>query len=177
MNLEALITEAKKGTEKAQKMLFQTTCAQLNSVAIRYVADQSLAEDVLQETYIRIFKNLESFEFRDDISTLAWMKRITATEALRLIKKRKRWQESDVHSSALVTSSTAFANDHIMKALLQLPAKQRIVFNMYAIEGYNHREIGKELGLAESSSRALLTRARTQLQSIITKKRSYEKVS
>jgi len=118
MNLKTLITEARKGTKKAQQMLFQTTCAQLNSVALRYVADQSLAQDVLQETYIRVFKHLDKFEYRDDASTLAWMKRITATEALRLIKKRKRWQETDLHDHPTIISSTAFADECMLSKVI-----------------------------------------------------------
>lgn len=178
MHLKTLIQESSNGKEAAQKLLFHQTSAQLNSVAIRYVVDKSLAQDVLQETYIRIFKNLKQFEYVDENSALAWMKRITATESLRLLKKRKRWNTTDqIHPSDMVTESDAYATDEIMQALLILPPKQRLVFNMYVIEGYSHREIATQLELAESSSRALLTRARTHLQSIISKKKAYEKVS
>jgi len=178
MHLKTLINQAQQGKEAAQKLLFIQTSGLLNSVAIRYVIDSSLAEDVLQETYIRIFKNLKKFDYVDEVSTLAWMKRITATESLRMIKKRKRWIETDsLHRDNKPIQIDAYATDEIMQALLILPPKQRLVFNMHVIEGYSHREIAAHLELAESSSRALLTRARSHLQSIISKKKVYEKVS
>ena len=178
MHLKTLIQESSNGKEAAQKLLFHQTSTQLNSVAIRYVVDKSLAQDVLQETYIRIFKNLKQFEYVDDNSALAWMKRIAATESLRLLKKRKRWNATDnLHSSDAISDLDAYATDEIMQALLILPHRQRLVFNMYVIEGYSHREIANHLDIAESSSRALLTRARTHLQSIISKKKAYEQVS
>jgi len=178
MTLATLINKACKGDPKAHRDLYDCTSSKLHSVALRYVVDHSLAADVLQESYIRIFKQLNKFEYRDDNSALAWMKRITATESLRLIKKRKRWLLNDSKGVTEETvSPDAFQSDHIMQALLQLSPKQRIVFNMFAIEGYNHKEIAQHLGIAESSSRALLTRARVQLQSIMTKIKTYEKVS
>ena len=109
---------------------------------------------------------------------MAWMKRITVTESLRIIKKRKRWLEiSSMQDAAPSTMPKAFENDEILKALLSLSPKERIVFNMHIIEGYSHKEISHHLGIAESSSRSLLTRARTRLQTIIIKNATYEKVS
>ena len=177
MHIKKLITQAKTGRSGAQKELYELTCARLNSVALRYVVDRSLAEDVLQESYIRIFKNLQQFDYRDDPSTLAWMKRITVTEALRLLKKRKRWNALDQSStSSIVLSIDYNATDDITEALTRLTDRQRIVFNMYAIEGYNHEEIATQLSIATSSSRALLSRARGILKSTLTTTPKHEQV-
>jgi len=73
MQIKKLIKQANSGRSGAQRALYDLTCAQLNSVALRYVVERSLAEDVLQESYIRIFKSLKSFDYRDDRSTLICM--------------------------------------------------------------------------------------------------------
>ena len=177
MRIKKLIKQAKSGRSEAQRALYDLTCAQLYSVALRYVVERSLAEDVLQESYIRIFKSLKSFEYRDERSTLAWMKRITVTESLRLLKKRKRWTASDQSNPTDLTISTDYnATDDITSALTKLSDRQRIVFNMYAIEGYNHDEIASHLNIAASSSRALLSRARSILKNTLTKRTKYEQV-
>ena len=146
MKLKTLVQSSQAGDKSAQRKLFEDTCDRLNSVALRYVLDASLAQDVLQEAYIRIFKGLSKFEYQDDVSTLAWMKRITVTECLRLIKKRKRWMLTD-NASVQHHMEEAYdpVNDDIVRALLSLSPKARLVFNMYAIEGYSHKEIAEKL--------------------------------
>lgn len=177
MQIKKLIKQANSGRSGAQRALYDLTCAQLNSVALRYVVERSLAEDVLQESYIRIFKSLKSFDYRDDRSTLAWMKRITVTESLRLLKKRKRWTTADQSTTTELTITTDYsATGDITAALSQLSDRQRIVFNMYALEGFNHDEIAIHLGIAASSSRALLSRARSILKTTLTKRPKYEHV-
>jgi len=178
MNFKTLIYQSKEGDQKAQKMLFDHSYTKLKSVAMRYAVDTSLAEDILQETYIRIFKNLHQLEYINEASTLAWMKRITATEALRLIKKRKKWLQDDQQiQNTHTVSSTAFVQDDLLYALTVLSPRQRIVFNLYAIEGYSHKEIAQKIDIAESSSRSILARSRSLLKSIILKNKTYGKVS
>jgi len=176
MTLERIIQQSKEGKRKAQRLLFELTCDQLKSVAMRYVADPNLAEDVLQETYIRVYKHLVSFNYINDAATYSWMSQITATEALRIIKKNKRWTEINNQVDNKRVADMHLFDDELYKVLMSLPIRQRLVFNMHALEGYSHKEIAAHLNIAESSSRSLLTRARTYLQSQIIKNQSYEKV-
>ncbi len=177
MILKKIISAASKGNARAQRQLFDLTCDQLKSVALRYVADHSIAEDILQETYLRIFSNLPQFQYINDSATYGWLRQITATEAIRYIKKSKRWTASTALNAQDNTTFNHVFEDELYAILLTLPDQQRLVFNMHAIEGYTHREIAQKMDIAESSSRSLLTRARAQLKLQLTKIKSYEKAS
>lgn len=176
MNYKEVIARIQKGDPKAQRALFDLSNKLLQSVAYRYCKNSMETSDILQETYIRIFANLSNFKYDNDAATLAWMKRITSTEAIRYLKKSKRWQQPDITLNTIEPSSSQLEYDDLYKTLLRLPTKQRIVFNMHALEGYSHEEIAKELEIATSSSRSLLSRARTTLQSIINNETVYGKV-
>ena len=176
MTLHQSIEKSKKGDRLSQRMLFELTCSFLKGVALRYVADESAVDDILQETYIRVFKNVASFKYVNDAATMGWMRQITAMESIRYIKKNKRWHEmSSEQVRPAISQPTKAFEDEMYKMLQQLPLKQRIVFNMAAIEGYSHKEIATQLEIAESSSRSLLTRARFYLQNQLKKNDSYEK--
>lgn len=177
MTLKQLITKSKSNDSIAQRLLFEMTCSRLKGVAMRYVIDDSQAQDVLQEAYIRIYKNIQSFKYINDAATMGWMCQIVGTEAIRYLKKSKRWNQisDDGYRAPSVAQSEAF-DDELYKILLSLPDRQRIVFNMFAIEGYSHKEIAAQLDIAESSSRSILTRARFFLQQQLTKQDDYAKV-
>jgi len=177
MNLENIIANATKGKPQFQRQLFELTCDGLKSVALRYVSDESASDDILQESYVRIFQKLKSFSYINDAATHGWMRQITATEAIRYIKKSKRWREveSGVEQNQ-TTENLELFKDELYIILQSLPLKQRLVFNMFAIEGYSHKEIALQLGIETSSSRSLLTRARAHLQSKLLKEKAYEKV-
>ena len=180
MTLRELITYCKKGRTKAQRALFDLTCDQLKSVAMRYVVDSSAAEDVLQESYIRIFKGIDQFQYVNDAATHGWMRRITTTEALRYLKKNRNWHRAMNDGIEMemptVEQDHALFRDELFQLLMALPLNQRMVFNLAIIEGYSHKEIAEQLGIAVSSSRSLLTRARALLQSRIIKNDSYANV-
>ncbi len=133
--------------------------------------DENLAKDILQETYIKIFKALQHFEYKNEATTFSWMKQISINESLKMLKKNKRKLEIE---GAYKRTNTAF-NQHelhiqdLYKALTKLPEKQRIVFNLYAVEGYKHNEIAKLLEIKEEYSRTLLARARKFLNQNISK--------
>jgi RNA polymerase sigma-70 factor (ECF subfamily) len=177
MMLKKLIREIQKKRSKAERQLFDATTERLMAVALRYVVDQHVARDVLQESYIRIFKGLKKFEYSSEAECWSWMNRIVAREALRWIKKSKRWNEIKQNgSSPLISISPEHPcyEDEKFNMLKCLRPEERFVFNLYALEGYSHKEIAEEMELAESSSRSLLTRARKKLQTQIQKMNNYE---
>lgn len=177
MSLEKVIKLAQQNNSQAERQLFDATCDHLKSVAKRYVLIESNAEDVLQETYIRIFKHLSSFNYINDAATMGWMRQITATEAIRYLKKNKKWEAvNELAENTVPVVIDDQLDDQLYHLLLALPPRQRIVFNMYALEGYSHKEISQQLEIAESSSRSILTRARSFLQAQVAKIKRYEKV-
>ena len=165
MSLKTNIEKIKRGSKKAEKALFIASNRHLMTVALRYVVDKSAARDVLQESYIRIFNSLPAFRYESEAATLGWMRRITSREAIRWLKKQKRWQNTDIQPFAgTISEIHPMFQDDLYRSLLILPTDQRLVFNMHAIEGYSHQEIAEKLNIATSSSRSLLTRARKKLK-------------
>ena len=175
MNLEKLIILSAEGKASAQKALFLQTSNHLKTVALRYVKYGTAADDVLQEAYIRIYKNLPKFNYENDAATMGWMRQITSRESIRYIKRHQRWSEHDNKVPIINHHETQpMMMDDMYLMLTKLPDNQRIVFNLAAIEGYSHKEVAEQLDIKESSSRSLLTRARQNLQEQLSKRQAYE---
>lgn len=177
MTLEDIIISAARGKASAQKALFLKTSNHLKTVALRYVYYSEAADDVLQESYIRIFAALSRFDYINDKATMGWMRQITAREAIRYLKSKQRYtlMEDQEVLGQRGYDEFPMAIDDMHKMLLKLPAKQRIVFNLVAIEGYNHKVVADLLNMKESSSRSLLVRARQKLQEELSKHQTYER--
>lgn len=175
MHLQSIIENIRGGSVKAEKNLFLASNRHLMTVALRYVVDKAAAQDVLQESYVRIFQKINTFNYESEAATLAWMRRITAREAIRWLKRQQRWLHTDIqpYTKTITEAHPMFADD-LYRSLLILPTDQRLVFNMHAIEGYSHKEIAEKLGIAVSSSRSLLTRARKKLVHQIEKEKAQQ---
>ncbi len=152
----------------AQRMLFDTYSAKLLGMCYRYAASQADAEDILQESFVKIFNKLDSFRKESSLET--WMTRIvinTAISHLRLNKKHQNESDLDVIENNSTFSNLQFNNIDtkiLMAAIQELPDNYRVVLNMFAIEGYSHKEIGEELGILEVTSRSHFFRAKTLLE-------------
>ena len=140
-------------------------------VCIRYVGDRELAEDILQEGFITLFTRLDTY--KGDGSFEGWARKIFVTTALMELRKKDALKMSDDLETArgmkaeTVTQLQSIGYKDLMKLITQLPPGFRTVFNMYAIEGYSHKEIGEVLGISETTSRTQLSRARLWLQNKI----------
>lgn len=140
-------------------------------VCMRYVGDRTLAEDILQEGFITLFTRLDSY--KGDGSFEGWARRIFATSALMWLRKKDALKMSDeLEVVRGMTSDTTSQIQNIgykelMNLVMSLPTGFRTVFNMYAIEGFSHKEIGKILGISETTSRTQFSRARAWLQNKI----------
>lgn len=163
-----LISECRKGDRKAQKALYDALAPKMFSVCIRYMGDRSLAEDILQEGFVILFTRLDSFS---EIGSFeGWARKIFVNTALMSLRKKDALKVSDDIDAALdLKSETAspvqdIGYKDLLKMISGLPPGYRIVFNMYAIEGYDHKEISESLGISEATSRSQLHRARIMLQ-------------
>ena len=143
-------------------------------LCIRYVGDRTLAEDILQDGFVTLFTHLGSY--KGDGSFEGWARRIFVTTALMYLRKKDALKMSDDLEAArgLKTDTASQVQDigykELMKLIMTLPPGFRAVFNMYAIEGYSHKEISEMLGISETTSRTQLSRARTWLQEKIKKR-------
>lgn len=168
---EELIEGCLKGNRKSQRQLYEYYSGNFLSICMRYVKDRELAQDVLVEGFMKIFESLS--QFKGEGSFEGWMKRVMVTQALITLRKNKKLaMEINLDEPDLNFSIAPDLNDLEVEDLLQLvaalPLGYRTVFNLYAIEGYSHREICTMLDISENTSKSQLSRARAILQQKIT---------
>lgn len=165
--LEILITDCKAGKREAQSRLYQLYAPTLFGVCLRYSRDRTEAEDSLHEGFVLIFNKIDQFAFKGSFE--GWMKKIMVN--LSLEKCRTRFKMQSVEDISIYDSQLADADVYadmnaakLLELIQNLPPQYRLVFNMYAIDGYSHKEISQELGIAEGTSKSNLARARKILQ-------------
>ncbi len=172
-----LVNHCLKGDALAQQQLYDRFAPQMLGVCYRYVQNSHEAEDVLQEGFIRAFRYLK--DFRGEGSLEGWLRRIMVTTALNFLKRQKNFRaEFEItvareETAAELDALERMENAELMQLIQQLSPGYRAVLNLYAIEGYSHKEIGKMLNIEESTSRSQFARAKhwllkklTQLHSI-----------
>lgn len=166
-----LIASCIKGDRAAQKALYDRLAPRMFPLCIRYVGDRTVAEDILQDGFITLFTHLENY--KGDGSFEGWARRIFVTTALMSLRKKDALKMSDDLEAAkgLKTETASqiqnIGYQELMKLIMTLPPGFRTVFNMYAIEGFSHKEISEMLGISETTSRTQLSRARVWLQNKI----------
>lgn len=148
-------------------MLFREFSDEMFGVCLYYSKDYTESEDILHEGFIKIFKNISKFKHKGSFE--GWMRRIMINTALEKFRKEKHLHaisniddhEGDFISEDIVSNITA---RDLISLIQQLSPKYRMVFNLYAIEGYSHKEISKMMGISEGTSKSNLARARAVLQ-------------
>ena len=166
-----LIESCIKGDRASQKALYDRLAPRMFPLCIRYVSDRVLAEDVLQDGFVTLFTRLDSY--KGEGSFEGWARKIFVTTALMNLRKKDALKMSDELDAArgLKTETTtqlqSIGYKELMKLVTSLPPGFRTVFNMYAVEGYSHKEIGEMLGISETTSRTQFSRARAWLQNKI----------
>ncbi len=168
MDEPTLIEGCVRADPKAQRLLFDTYAAKMMSVALRYVKSTEEAEDVLQDGFVKIFAKLKDFNAQGSLE--GWIRRIIVNCALDQIRKNKKFlqdiqvEEVDYrleHKSYIVEGLMA---DDLMKLVQSMPEGYRVIFNMFAIEGYSHKEIAETLGISENTSKSQYSRARQYMR-------------
>ncbi len=165
-----LIRQCLKGEARAQRQLYEQFAPKMFAVCLRYAKNRHNAEDILQEGFIKVYKYLKNF--RGDGSFEGWMRRIfvnTAIEHYRKNSKVYSVQDIPVDYQETVVNPAIqnMSVDELLELVNRLSNGYRMVFNLYVMEGLNHREIAGELGISEGTSKSQLARARAQLQKMI----------
>lgn len=165
-----LINGCRQGNKMAQKRLYDTYSSKMHAVCYRYVRNQADAEDILIAAFTRIFSKIS--QFRDEGSFEGWIRRIVVNESLTFLRsKRAMYIETDLdhaeHQINYGHLEDHLAAEDLMNMISQLPDGYRVVFNMYAIDGYSHKEIATHLGISENTSKSQLSRARVYLQKML----------
>lgn len=173
---EAFLKACSRKELWAQKRLYEEFYSPMMGVCLRYSNNKEDAMDILHEGFIKIFKNISKFQPGTSLS--AWIRRIMVNQAIDFYRKNIRRRTEDLDQAYQVSSYDAdaisqFSEKEILTVVQELSPAYRTVFNLYVIEGYSHREIAKNLGITESTSRSNLVKARTKLQNALTKRADF----
>lgn len=173
-----IIDDCLKGKRKAFHQLYMRYCKVMLGVCMRYARNTSEAEDILQDGFLKVFQNLQTFGFKGSFE--GWIKRIMINTALNHNRNNlKHYFHSDVDEieeytvmdSEIVIDKHEFPlnADEMMRMVQALPSGYRTVFNLYVFEGYSHKEIAVLLEISENTSKSQLSKARKYLRNIIFK--------
>lgn len=171
--IEDLVKRCRAGERKAQEVLYKQFAAKMLGVCMRYATDRMEAEDMLQNGYITVFQKIG--DYRGDGSFEGWIRRIMVHSAIGYYRKHHKLMQLvdiDEHGNQQSVNPAALATldaKDMMALVQQLSPGYRMVFNLYAIEGYSHKEIGDIMGISEGASKSQLSRARAILKEQITK--------
>jgi RNA polymerase sigma-70 factor (ECF subfamily) len=168
MSEQQLIEGCRKGNRQAQKELYDTYSRKMMGVCLRYVNQRETARDVLQEGFIKVFSGIGLYSGAGSFE--GWMRKIFVNSALEYLRKTDVLREAadlDGMAEPVEPDASAIANmsaNELAGLIRELPAGFRTVFNLFAVEGYSHKEISQKLNITESTSRSQLTRAKQLLQ-------------
>jgi RNA polymerase sigma-70 factor (ECF subfamily) len=162
-----LIEGCKRRNAQAQKSLYDHYSGKLYALCCRYIKEKMEAEDVLITAFTKILDRID--QYKGEGSFEGWMKRIVVNESLTYLRKNKNmYLEMDIEAADREPDYKKMENElhaeDLMKLIDALPSGYRIVFNLYAIDGYSHKEIAEQLGISENTSKSQLSRARVALQ-------------
>jgi RNA polymerase sigma factor (sigma-70 family) len=171
---EKLLEQVKRKDRKSQQEFYQQFSVRLFRLVYRYVNNEQDAGSIVNMGFFKIFDHIREFIYQDEKSMLTWMKKIVINEALMFLRQRITYNELD-ESKAENIRAESLPEEHLTledyyQFIRKLPDDLRTVFNLYAIDGFSHKEIASQLNIKEASSRVYLTRARKMLQDYLTKK-------
>jgi RNA polymerase sigma-70 factor, ECF subfamily len=169
---EELAKGCRQGDPKAQKQLFDRFSGKMLGVCARYADSIEEAEDVLQESFIKIFNRIDSYKGEGSLE--GWIRRVMVNTSLDQLRKNKAFSNT-VHLDMINSEPTSedytieeLSAKDLLKLMKTMPRGFRTVFNLYAIEGFNHKEIAAQLGITESTSKSQYSRAKMYFQKLIT---------
>lgn len=162
-----LINGCLKREKSAQKRLYEQYSSKMYGICYRYVKDSMQAEDILVTAFMKVFDKID--QFKQEGSFEGWIRRIVVNESLtHLRRNRSMYIETDLEQADYQPDYDQLSDhleaEDLLNLIAELPSGYQIVFNMYAIDGYSHKEIAEHLGISENTSKSQLSRARVYLQ-------------
>jgi len=168
MNDEEMLAGCQANKENAQRHLFERYVKIMTGVCLRYVDSYEEAQDVVQNGFIKVFKKINTFSSKGSLE--GWIRKIMVNSSLDYLRKIKHERfhlsvddvDYRLKENQLIVDS--LQAEDLLKVIQTLPTGYRTVFNMYAIEGYSHKEIAEELDISENTSKSQYSRARSLLK-------------
>ena len=167
MDHQRLVRDCLKGKSKAQRELYELFAEVMLGVCYRYTRSMRDAEDVLQEGFMKVFHHLKQYKQEGELG--AWIRRIMVNTALNYLKRHRKYQEEMyfteeyMHPVVEEDPVVSLQARELADLIRQLPQGYQVIFNLHAIEGYSHVEIGEMLGISDGTSRSQYSRARNLL--------------
>mgnify|MGYP006283374131 CR=1 FL=1 len=168
---EELIEGCRNHDRKFQELLYEKYAKKMYGICLSYAKDRTMAQEILQDGFIKVFNKINGF--RKEGSLEGWIRRIITNTALDHLRKKSKLYEffdenSEVEEERLDNSILDNIHaDGIFKLIKQLPEGAKAVFNLYAVEGYTHREIAEKLEITEGTSKSQFKRARSLLKALL----------
>ncbi len=169
IDLHQIVKKCKAYDKKAQKELYDVYSPVLFGICLRYSKSEAEAEDVLQEGFVKILTKIN--DFKDIGSFEGWMKRIIVNTAISFYYKNKKYNETydideitEKNTENYVWGNEDFTKEELLKVINNLPEGYRVIFNMYAIEGYKHKEIAEKLNISHNTSKSQYLRAKERIR-------------
>lgn len=167
MDQNRLVKECLKGSPSAQRQLYEQYAGSMLAVCYRYTKSTVDAEDVLQEGFVKVFLHLKQYNGTGELG--AWIRRIMVNTAINYLKRNSRYQadlayfDAGMHPVTNDNPEIRLNAKDLADLIRQLPTGYQTIFNLHAVEGFTHVEIGKILGINEGTSRSQYARARALL--------------
>ena len=167
MDAHRLVKDCIRGRPEAQRELYDEFSEVMLGICYRYTKSLMDAEDVMQEGFIKVFRNIAQFKFEGELG--AWIRRIMVNTALNFLKQNRHYQgdlsftDNGMHPVSDDNPDVKLLAKDLADLVRQLPTGYQTIFNLYAVEGFSHVEIGKMLGINEGTSRSQYARARSLL--------------
>ena len=176
--LDDIVKSCVKGDRKAQKELYEMFYSKMMGVCYRYTNNAEDARDILQDGFVKVYSNLKKYNFKGSLE--GWIRRIMVNTAIDQIRKNKR-DPFSIEDDARIqnieeeipfeveesNSETLIKAEKAVKAIGELSPAYKMVFNLYVIEGYTHKEIAEYLGISEGTSKSNLAKAKLRLRTIL----------
>jgi RNA polymerase sigma-70 factor (ECF subfamily) len=167
-----IIAGCKKQNRQAQEILYRTFADKMYRICLSYSGDRDAAKDILQESFVKVFRKIDTFNEGGPIE--GWIRRIVTNTAIDHYRKAEKIQKTDNYEDAaekdIESSAEQLSLLHkevILDFIKKLPEGARNVFNLFAIEGYSHKEIASKLNISEGTSKSQYNRARSLLKTWI----------
>jgi RNA polymerase sigma factor (sigma-70 family) len=169
MGEQQIIEGCAKHDRKAQQMLYDKFSRFLLGVCLRYSSDKAEAEDILQESFLKIFFNIKDYSGTGSFT--GWLRKVAVNTAITHYHKNLKYRYHleieefvSVETGVMSFEEDFFTSDELYKVINELPAGYRMVFNLYAVEGYKHKEIAEMLGIDTNTSKSQYSRAKAAIR-------------
>lgn len=168
MEIQEIIKHCKDGNQVAQGHLFNNYYRQMYNLSMRILSNHHDVEDVLITAFLKAFKSISKFEYRGEHSLTKWIKTIVINESIRFVKTKNKIAFDDNHNEYENHSNENleienFDAEQVYSIIENMPTGYRLVFNLFAIEGYSHKEISALLNITESTSKSQVRKARLNI--------------